>query len=117
MVVKVREMILTGLLPPGSRVTEAGLADQLKVSRTPVRNVLPALAKEGLLVAVGRRGFAVKAFTAQESLTALELRSVLEGVRGPDRGAARRLGGPEGDIARMFGRGRCDFPQAPSRTG
>jgi GntR family transcriptional regulator of vanillate catabolism len=72
-------MILAGELAPRTRVTEAALAEQLGVSRTPVRNVLPTLAAEGLLAPVGRRGFAVKAFSAQESWEALELRAFLEG--------------------------------------
>lgn len=76
---KVREMILERELKPGERITEIGLAERLGLSRTPVRNVLPALAAEGLLQPVGRRGLAVAAFSEQESLDALELRGVLEG--------------------------------------
>lgn len=78
--VRIREMILTGRLPPGERVTEVGIAGTLKVSRTPVRAALPALAKQGLLTPVGRRGFAVTAFTADECMAALQIRSVLEGM-------------------------------------
>src|SRR5690606_34418629 len=47
---------------------------------TPVRQALPALALEGLLVPAGKRGYAVRAFTMEHSLEALRLRSVLEGV-------------------------------------
>ena len=76
-----REMILSGELAPGERITESGLAERLGISRTPVRNTLPALAAEGFLVPSGKRGFAVKEFTEEESLNALELRSALEGER------------------------------------
>jgi GntR family transcriptional regulator, vanillate catabolism transcriptional regulator len=76
---RIREMILSGELPPGRRVTEEALAEKLGVSRTPVRNVLPSLAAQGLLEPVGRRGFAVKAFSEKESWEALELRALLEG--------------------------------------
>lgn len=76
---QIREMILSGELQPGERVTEAGLAARLGVSRTPVRNILPGLAAEGFLEPVGRRGFAIKAFSDEESWEALELRSFLEG--------------------------------------
>src|SRR5688572_6800620 len=76
---RLREMILSGELQPGQRITEAWLADRLGVSRTPVRNVLPGLAAEGYLEPVGRRGFAVKDFSESESWEALELRSLLEG--------------------------------------
>ena len=78
-VVRLREMILAGGLAPGERVTEAELATLLGVSRTPVRQALPALAQEGLLVPAGKRGYSVRAFTAQHSIEALRLRAVLEG--------------------------------------
>ncbi len=76
---RIRELILSGELAPGERVTEAALATRLGMSRTPIRNVLPGLAAEGLIEPVGRRGFAVRAFSNQDCLQALELRSVLEG--------------------------------------
>jgi GntR family transcriptional regulator of vanillate catabolism len=76
---RVREMILSGELAPGQRITEEALAVQLGVSRTPIRNILPSLATQGLLQPVGRRGFAVKAFSEKESWEALELRALLEG--------------------------------------
>lgn len=77
---EIRQLILRGDLAPGQRVTEAALAQMLDVSRTPVRQALPTLAQEGYLVAVGKRGYAVKTFTTQEALAALELRATLEGV-------------------------------------
>jgi GntR family transcriptional regulator, vanillate catabolism transcriptional regulator len=76
---RVREMILSGELAPGQRVTEEGLAERLGVSRTPVRNILPSLASQGFLQPIGRRGFAVRAFSDKEIWDALELRSILEG--------------------------------------
>lgn len=75
-----REMILSGELSAGERLTEAGLAERLGVSRTPVRSALPALAAEGLLIPVGKRGFAVKEFNDDETLSALELRGTLEAL-------------------------------------
>lgn len=75
-----REMILSGELAPGERVTEAALAKRLGVSRTPIRNALPALAAEGFLEPVGKRGYAIKAFDDRESVSALELRAALEGI-------------------------------------
>jgi len=76
---RIREMILLGQLKPGERVTELGLAEILGLSRTPIRSVLPTLAAEGFLTAVGRRGFAVAQFSDRESFEALELRALLEG--------------------------------------
>ena len=82
---RIRELIVEGALPPGARVAEAAIAERLGVSRTPVRNALPALASEGLLEPAGKRGFAVRNFTVEDSYRATEIRCVLEGY------AAREL--------------------------
>jgi GntR family transcriptional regulator of vanillate catabolism len=54
--VRIREMILQGKLSAGQRVAEAPLAERLGMSRTPVRQALPVLAQEGLLVEHETRG-------------------------------------------------------------
>ncbi|HEX8840114.1 MAG TPA: GntR family transcriptional regulator [Sphingomicrobium sp.] len=86
---RIRELIVEGVLPPGTRVAEASIAERLGVSRTPVRNALPALASEGLLEPAGKRGYAVRAFTVEDSYRATEIRCVLEGY------AARELAARE----------------------
>ena len=91
---QIREMILQGRLAPGERLSEASVADMLGLSRTPVRQALPVLAREGLLVESGARGFAVRGFTFREVLEAVELRGVLEGHAArqiAERGAPRAL--------------------------
>jgi GntR family transcriptional regulator of vanillate catabolism len=82
LIVRLREMILSGGIAAGQRVTEAWLAELLGVSRTPIRSLLPALAGEGLLTPAGRRGYAVKAFSARESALAIEMRGAIEGLAG-----------------------------------
>jgi GntR family transcriptional regulator, vanillate catabolism transcriptional regulator len=77
---RIREMILRGDLGPGQRIAEAAIAAQLGISRTPVRQALPALAEEGLLAPSGRRGYAVRVFTINEVITALDIRATLEGM-------------------------------------
>jgi GntR family transcriptional regulator of vanillate catabolism len=77
---RLREMILSGELKPGERITEVGLAARLGISRTPIRSALPKLAADGYIEPVGKRGFSVKRFDGAEALKALELRAVLEGV-------------------------------------
>jgi GntR family transcriptional regulator of vanillate catabolism len=77
---RLREMILRGELSPGQRVAEAAIAEQLDLSRTPIRQALPALAEEGLLVRSGKRGYAVRVFTIGEIVTALDARATLEGM-------------------------------------
>jgi GntR family transcriptional regulator of vanillate catabolism len=81
LVLKLREMILTGKFQPGERLAEVRIADDLGVSRTPVRSALEVLAREGLVSpAANLRGFVVREVTLKEILDATELRGVLEGV-------------------------------------
>jgi GntR family transcriptional regulator of vanillate catabolism len=90
----IREMILRGRLRPGQRVTEVMLAQLLGMSRTPVRQALPALAREGLLVESGTRGYLVRTFTRSDILDAIDLRGALEGLavrRIAERGASSGL--------------------------
>lgn len=97
-IASIREMILHGRLAPGERLSEASVADMLGLSRTPVRQALPVLAQEGLLVESGARGYAVRAFSFREVFEAVELKGVLEGFcarklaeKGVSRGLARDL--------------------------
>jgi GntR family transcriptional regulator of vanillate catabolism len=77
---RIREMILRGELIPGQRVQEAAIAEKLGLSRTPVRQALPALAEEGLLTTAGRRGYAVRTFTSDDIHTAIDIKATLEGM-------------------------------------
>jgi GntR family transcriptional regulator, vanillate catabolism transcriptional regulator len=91
---RIREMILRGDLQPGQRLGEEALAERLGVSRTPIRQALPALAREGLLAAAGRRGYVVRSFSPQDVLDAIETRGLLEGLaarRIAERGASAEL--------------------------
>jgi DNA-binding GntR family transcriptional regulator len=62
----VLESILQGQLPPGSRVKDTDLSEDLQVSRTPVREALLRLVKEGFLENLVGRGFIVRPLTSQE---------------------------------------------------
>lgn len=84
-VTHLRRMISEKKFEPGDRVREEQIADELGVSRTPVRLAFRTLEQEGLLQRAGRRGFEVRAFTQADVLAGLEVRGVLEGL------AARRL--------------------------
>lgn len=77
---RLREMILSGELVPGERITEVGLAERLGVSRTPIRSALPILEADGFIEPAGKRGYSVKKFVPEEALRSLELRAVMEGV-------------------------------------
>ncbi|MBK7059715.1 MAG: GntR family transcriptional regulator [Rubrivivax sp.] len=84
-VAALRQLIVDGAYPPGSRLAEIPVADTLGVSRTPVRLAFRTLEQEGLLARAGKRGRVVRAFTAADVLCAIEVRGALEGL------AARRL--------------------------
>ena len=89
-----RELIFGGELAPEQRVPEIGLAEQLGVSRTPLRLALATLAHEGLLRALPGGGFVVCSFSLSDVADAIELRGVLEGTAA--RFAAERfVGEPE----------------------
>ena len=75
-----REKIVAGELPPGSRLLDDTLADEIGISRTPIRDALSRLAEEGLLERGARGGFVVRSFSVAEALDAIELRGVLEGT-------------------------------------
>lgn len=79
-VIDLREMILNGALAPGQRVTETALTRALNTSRTPVRYALTALAQEGLLSSLGKRGYVVSSFQLDDVLGAIDVRAALEGL-------------------------------------
>ena len=71
-------MIITGQLPPGVRLMEVELAERLQVSRTPIREALNRLERDGLVV--GRRqGYAVNTFDLDMFREAFAIREVLDG--------------------------------------
>jgi DNA-binding GntR family transcriptional regulator len=74
----IRERIITVELGPGSAFSEAGIASQLGLSKTPVREALTALQRDGLVTAVPRSGYRVSAVTLAETRDLLAVRSVLE---------------------------------------
>jgi DNA-binding GntR family transcriptional regulator len=78
----VKTAIISGDFQPGKRLIEERLAADMTTSRTPVREAIQKLEKEGLIFRLPRGGFAVKAVTEAEVEEVLGLRSVLEGYVG-----------------------------------
>src|SRR5215471_13589554 len=74
---RIREAILDEVFKPGDRLGEVELAEKFKVSRSPVRETLLALEKEGTLVINPYRGAIVKPLSAEEILDIAELRLAL----------------------------------------
>jgi GntR family transcriptional regulator of vanillate catabolism len=91
---ELRNRILSGDYPGGTRLFEVPLAETLQISRTPVREVMSRLAEEGLLDRLANGGFVVRSFTYADAVDAIELRGVLEGTAA--RLAAERGVGQEG---------------------
>ena len=73
-----REAILAGALPPGSRLRQERLAGQFGTSRIPVREALRALEHEGLVTSLPYRGFSVTELDADDIEEVYELRILLE---------------------------------------
>ncbi|GLC25266.1 GntR family transcriptional regulator [Roseisolibacter agri] len=82
---EVRALIVRGRLLPGTRVTEADVAAELRVSRTPAREALRRLQQERLLVPTGASDgakvrLAVAPMTAAEARELYAAAGALEGV-------------------------------------
>ena len=73
-----RTAILTGELQPGERLMELQLADKLGVSRTPIREAIHMLEKEGLAIIVPRKGAHVAKMTEKDLIDVLQIRKTLE---------------------------------------
>jgi DNA-binding GntR family transcriptional regulator len=71
--------ILSGHFIPGERLAEEHLAEELGVSRTPVREALHKLEQEGLIEPLESRGFRVPQDSPEEIEDLFDIRTVLEG--------------------------------------
>ena len=77
---QLRELILSGELPGGTRIAELAIVERLGMSRTPIRAALVRLEQEGLLEALPSGGYVVQSFSARDVADAIELRGTLEGL-------------------------------------
>ena len=73
-----REGIISGMFPRGSRLKQAEIAEQLRLSITPVREALKILEAEGYVTGNSYKGVCVAPFDASASEEVLELRLLLE---------------------------------------
>ena len=76
--VTLKQAILTGELLPQEKLNEVKIAEQLKVSATPVREAFRKLAKDNLVVIVPWKGVTVKADTPEEIVALYQCREVME---------------------------------------
>ena len=75
-----RKAIVEGSLKPGQRLMEVQLAEQLGVSRTPVREAIRKLELEGFVIMLPRKGAYVADMSVKDIIDVLEVRSALEGL-------------------------------------
>ena len=73
-----RRAIVSGKLRPGSVLVEATLAEQMNVSRAPIREAIQILENDGLVETVAYKGKRVKPLTAREVEETYNLREVFE---------------------------------------
>ncbi len=79
---RLRDLIVEGHLPEGSRIVEKQLCEQLQVSRTPLREAFKVLAVEGLIEIQPNRGAIVSRIGAREARDMLTVISRLEALAG-----------------------------------
>lgn len=82
LVERLRRMIVEGDLAPGEKIPERDLCDRFDVSRTPLREALKVLAREGLVVLTPNRGAAVTRVTAADLAEIFPVLGALEALSG-----------------------------------
>ena len=94
---ELKRQIMVGEIAPGTRMMEVDLADEMGVSRTPVREAIRKLEKEGLVTIEPRRGAYASDISAKDMVDVLEVRQDLEGMAAGL--AAQKIA--EGDILQL----------------
>ena len=94
----IRRRIITGALPPSSKLVVATLADALKLSATPINEALAALEREHLVTYLPHRGYFVSSVTAENVEDVYSIREVFEllavraAAQNADKATIERLG-------------------------
>jgi DNA-binding GntR family transcriptional regulator len=99
---RIRELIVSLELPPGSPISERELMLRLEVGRTPIREALQALARERLVDVYPRRGMFVSRIDVGDLAGLSEVRAVLES-HAAGLAAARATGGDRATIEALLG--------------
>ena len=108
-----REAIISGVLRPGERLMEIQLAEELGVSRTPVREAIRKLELEGFVIMIPRRGTYVADLSIKDINEVFEVRSALDSLA--NGLAAERI--TEEELEQMERLKRAFDPQALLNPG
>lgn len=79
---RLRTMLVEGRIAPGAKLNERELCEQLRVSRTPLREAIKLLAAEGLVDLLPNRGAVAVKLTEADVLNTFEVLAMLEGQSG-----------------------------------
>jgi DNA-binding GntR family transcriptional regulator len=79
---RLRQMLVEGQITPGAKLNERELCEQLKVSRTPLREAIKTLAAEGLVELLPNRGAIAVQLGEADILNTFEVMAGLEGLSG-----------------------------------
>jgi DNA-binding GntR family transcriptional regulator len=77
---RLKDSIVRGEIPAGSKIVETLISQKLGVSRTPLREAINRLEQDGLVKLIPRRGTFVHTQSIAEIIESLEIREVLEGL-------------------------------------
>ena len=79
---RLRQMLVEGLIPPGGKLNERTLCEELSISRTPLREAIKMLAAEGLVELLPNRGSVAVQLSEADVLHTFEVMAGLEGLSG-----------------------------------
>ncbi|CAM4162182.1 GntR family transcriptional regulator [Bordetella muralis] len=88
-ITRLRTLLIEGRIAPGAKLNERELCEQLRVSRTPLREAIKLLAAEGLVDLIPNRGAVAVRLTEADVLHTFEMLGMLEATSGEL--AARRI--------------------------
>lgn len=77
---KIKEAIIKGHFKPGEKLVEQTLAQEMGVSRTPVREAIRRLEAEGFVISIPRKGVVVSRADKEEIVQLYSIRAELEGL-------------------------------------
>lgn len=106
-----KEDICSGVFRPGQRLQEVSIANQYKVSRSPVREALRRLAADGLVEEVPNKGVTVKRYSARDMEEIYEMRVMMEN-EAIDHLTRAKLAPMEEELTSLAGPDEAGLPAA-----